>query len=219
MTNDENDQKSPLQRYLEKHESSGGNFSSEETPVKPKTIDDDKAIEAGAPAVPPPYKREEAGREKSHETPIQKTESAKSEVSYEPGSFGVRALAYLVDLFIVSTVTSIVDFTLSTGLFFMPDFVWFGLGRLVSFGVIFCYFGWFYAEKGATPGKMLFNLEVMETGTGRRLGYMRTFFRETVGKFLSGLIFGIGYLIVLFRDDKKAMHDMIFDTRVMRKKT
>lgn len=216
MANENNDSESltPLQRYLAKHKDSGADTPKEEKPKHPPSDEEARAIEAGAPAMPPPL--ESSFQNESARKTDSKAES--SSVLLEPGRFGVRALAYIVDLIIISVLTSVADFTLGMGLFFIPDLFWFGLAKVVNFAVIFVYYGWFYSERGATPGKMLFDLEVMETGSGRRIGYWRSFFRETVGKFLSGLVFGVGYLLVLFREDRKALHDLIFDTRVMRKR-
>ena len=40
-------------------------------------------------------------------------------------------------------------------------------------------------------------------------------YRETVGRYFSDVTFGLGYLTVLFNDEKKAIHDMLCDTRVV----
>ena len=46
---------------------------------------------------------------------------------------------------------------------------------------------------------------------------MLTFFlREVVGKLVSGIILGIGYLIVLWDGRKQALHDKIASTYVVR---
>lgn len=215
MANENNDSEAqtPLQRYLAKHKEGAG-ASNESERLRSNIDEEERAIEAGAPPVPPPFKN--SFREESNENKNSKTDT--SGVVLEPGRFGVRALAYFIDLLIISALTSVADFTLGMGLFFIPDFIWTALAQFVNLAVVFVYYGWFYSERGATPGKMIFNLEVVETGTGRRIGYWRSFFRETVGKFLSGLLFGIGYLIVFFRDDRKALHDLIFDTRVMQRR-
>lgn len=83
----------------------------------------------------------------------------------------------------------------------------------------FFYIGWFYANKGGTPGKLLFNLKVISAETGTYLSYPRAFFREILGKYITNLSFMLllGFLI-FFRSDKRMLHDLIFDTRVIRKK-
>jgi uncharacterized RDD family membrane protein YckC len=74
---------------------------------------------------------------------------------------------------------------------------------------------YFLGKFGATPGKMACKIKVVRAdgspiSTGRALG---RFF----GEMLSGLILGIGYLMVAFDDEKRALHDRLCDTRVIYK--
>jgi len=90
-------------------------------------------------------------------------------------------------------------------------------GILFYFVLPFVYYGWFYAEKGATPGKLLMGLKVSHSRTGAPLTYLRAWCREVPGKGLSLLILGIGYLIAATRPDKRALHDLLCDTEVLEK--
>jgi len=85
---------------------------------------------------------------------------------------------------------------------------------VISFGIPLFYYVWFYKNKGATPGKMLMRLRVSRADTGTNLTYWRAFFRETIGKFLSAIVLCIGFLLVVFRQDKRALHDLLFNTQV-----
>jgi uncharacterized RDD family membrane protein YckC len=85
---------------------------------------------------------------------------------------------------------------------------------LLSFSALFFYYGWFYKTKGATPGKMLMRLRVAYFDTGTHLTYWRAFARETLGKLVSGLLLGIGFLLVAFRRDKRGLHDLLLNTHV-----
>lgn len=86
----------------------------------------------------------------------------------------------------------------------------------VYFVCMFLYFGWFYKNKGATPGKLIFKLRVHHAEFGRYIGYWHAFGRETLGKMISFLTLLIGYLMVVFHPEKRALHDLIFRTRVVR---
>ena len=86
--------------------------------------------------------------------------------------------------------------------------------NVVNLIAAFFYYGWFYSNKGATPGKLLMKLRVSHSEMGTNLSYGRAFLRETVGKFLSAIILMIGYLMAVFRDDKRALHDLLFSTQV-----
>jgi uncharacterized RDD family membrane protein YckC len=205
------DEMTPLERYLAKQKGGEGqaaNESSSQSNYRPP--EDDPAVNAGAPAFPPPS----SSRLRAEVDP----EPAPVPTDLVPAEFWPRAGAFFIDGLTVSFLAAILTGVTSAAFFFLPrDFT--GSWMLSRFVVIFFYYGWFYAEKGASPGKLLLGLEIREAGTGRRLGYVRTFFRETFGKMLSGIIFGMGYIIVAFRKDRCALHDMIFDTRVFRRVT
>jgi uncharacterized RDD family membrane protein YckC len=50
---------------------------------------------------------------------------------------------------------------------------------------------------------------------GRKLTTGTMFIREVIGKFISGLILMIGYLIAL-GDERRALHDRMADTIVVK---
>jgi len=64
----------------------------------------------------------------------------------------------------------------------------------------------------ATPGKMLVGVRVT-TLEGGRISFARAAGRQ-LGKWLSGVILCIGYLLVAFSDRKQGLHDMIAGTLV-----
>jgi uncharacterized RDD family membrane protein YckC len=90
------------------------------------------------------------------------------------------------------------------------------LPLMLQFGFIFLrmvYEIFFLGKYGATPGKMLCKLKVV-TADGGRIGYGRAtgrFFAEIV----SGMICYIGYIMVAFDSQKRALHDYICNTRVV----
>lgn len=81
------------------------------------------------------------------------------------------------------------------------------------------YVVWFMLllRKGLTPGKKLLGLQVVNHQTGRLPGYGKMFLREIVGRFLSGLVFGLGYLWALFDKNAQAWHDRLAGTVVLRR--
>lgn len=143
---------------------------------------------------------------------------------YEPAGVGRRWVAVFVD----SAVSYIIQlpFTLLIGLVFglrntvVLDAKQAGsvgaqlVGWVVSLTVMFCYYGWFNANKGATPGKMLMKLRLVRNDDGTRLGWGRSFGREICKAFL--MLPGVFF--VIFRQDKRALHDLICDTKVLRLK-
>ncbi len=67
----------------------------------------------------------------------------------------------------------------------------------------------------ATPGKMILGLKVIRSDS-ERLTYLRSFCR-LLSEVISGAILCIGYIMVAFRQDKAGLHDIICDTRVIKK--
>jgi uncharacterized RDD family membrane protein YckC len=152
----------------------------------------------------------------------------------EPGGFWIRFVAAVIDGAIIGLVTTPISQLLpfatkpdaemirdkGLGVYFATLSVIWLTGFAIALVAQFFYYGWFYSKKGASPGKMLFGLKVLNANTGTHLTYMQAFVREGLAKyFLSSLFtFGIGYLIAAFRDDKKTLHDLVCSTRVVRVK-
>jgi uncharacterized RDD family membrane protein YckC len=143
------------------------------------------------------------------------------------GGFWIRYVAVLVDSLIFS-VLIVVVFAIGLMLFpldwanvgrstagFMQlleleGFVW--LSALVFAAV---YETLMIGRYAATLGKMACGLRVV-TSDGGKVSYGRSLGRH-FAKHLSSFILGIGYLMAGFDDEKRAMHDRICDTRVIRK--
>ena len=68
---------------------------------------------------------------------------------------------------------------------------------------------------GQTPGKMALRIKVIRTD-GSQLSYGRAALREVLGKFISSILLGIGYLMVAFDNQKQGLHDKIADTYVIK---
>jgi uncharacterized RDD family membrane protein YckC len=73
----------------------------------------------------------------------------------------------------------------------------------------------FLGKYGATPGKMACSIKVV-TAEGGKVGYGRATGRY-FSYILSGIICYIGYIIVAFDGQKRALHDYICNTRVVYK--
>jgi uncharacterized RDD family membrane protein YckC len=89
------------------------------------------------------------------------------------------------------------------------------LVNVVSWALSIAYTTYFLGAHSATPGKMACGLRVVRPD-GERISYARAcgrFFAE----ILSSITLGIGYIIAAFDDEKRALHDRICDTRVVRK--
>jgi uncharacterized RDD family membrane protein YckC len=89
------------------------------------------------------------------------------------------------------------------------------LMQLAFYGVGLIYNTFFIGKYGATPGKMAMKLRVM-TASGEPVSYARAAGRY-FAEILSGLICYIGYIMAGFDKQKRALHDHICNTRVVRR--
>jgi uncharacterized RDD family membrane protein YckC len=87
--------------------------------------------------------------------------------------------------------------------------------EFISIGLSIAYPTYFVGKFGATPGKMACGLRVVRPD-GEKVSYARAFGR-VFGEFVSAVILCIGYLMVAFDGEKRALHDRICDTRVVKK--
>ncbi|WP_081703124.1 RDD family protein [Desulfuromonas sp. TF] len=77
------------------------------------------------------------------------------------------------------------------------------------------YYVFFTGYCGQTPGKMALRIKVIRTN-GMEIGYGKAALREVLGKFVSVILLGIGYLMVAFDLQKQGLHDKIADTYVIK---
>ncbi|TAL24881.1 MAG: RDD family protein [Nitrospirae bacterium] len=88
------------------------------------------------------------------------------------------------------------------------------LNNTINFGLGIAYETFFIGKYAATPGKMLCKLKVITT-EGDKVTYLRAFGRY-FGKLLSYLTLTIGFIMAAFDDEKRALHDRICSTRVIK---
>lgn len=151
------------------------------------------------------------------------------EFAYKPAGIGVRFVALIIDGMILGLLTGIfvylpVILLAMFTLFFTnsqeQDSV-LGSAYLIctplSYAAYAVYYGYFYSRRGATPGKAIMRLKVLHSDVGCFPSFWQAAGREIIGKTLNAFVCGLGYLMPLFRSDKRALHDLVFSTRVVRR--
>jgi uncharacterized RDD family membrane protein YckC len=133
--------------------------------------------------------------------------------------FGIRFAAKFLDGLITSVVTG--PLTLLMALISpaeKPEVIIAlqVLFSLVSVVISAAYYIFFVGRYGATPGKMICRLKII-TADGGTVSYARA-----TGRFFAEMLSGcptlmIGYLLVAFDDERRALHDHICGTRVIYK--
>jgi uncharacterized RDD family membrane protein YckC len=134
------------------------------------------------------------------------------------GGFWIRFGAKLIDGIILYVVNAVLGFTvmLVVGSWKNPSTVIAAtiLSNVLSLVINLAYVTYFLGKFGATPGKMACGLKVIRPD-GEKITYGRAcgrFFAE----MLSAMTLGIGYIMVAFDEEKRALHDRICDTRVIK---
>lgn len=141
---------------------------------------------------------------------------AKANLSGEPAGFWVRVAAQLVDA-IVLGVSSLLVGILATFVVLLaarsraaitPFII-----PLLFLGVPCLYYTLMTASNGQTLGKLLFNIKVVQTD-GSPISAFHSFLRW-LSYLLSTIPLGLGYLPMAFQKDKRALHDLVCDTKVI----
>ncbi|MCR5624631.1 MAG: RDD family protein [Lachnospiraceae bacterium] len=135
--------------------------------------------------------------------------------------FFVRLAAYTIDSLIMFVILFTFRFARFVAKFSNPDSLYvkdlvfkYSLSDLIIIGITLIYFVLMTYFCGGTIGKMLLKIKVVSK-EDRRPTFVEILYRESVGKFLSSVIFYIGYLMMGASDEKKALHDIMSDTRVI----
>jgi uncharacterized RDD family membrane protein YckC len=139
------------------------------------------------------------------------------------GGFWIRAVARLIDGLILSfsAMILVVPLAIMLGFVARPDRFLMGPTALLVQGTFFLgstaiaatYETYFVSTRGATPGKMALGLKVIRAD-GSPVP-VNVAFGRYLAQMLSG-IFMIGYIMAAFDVEKRALHDRICQTRVIR---
>jgi uncharacterized RDD family membrane protein YckC len=141
-----------------------------------------------------------------------------------PAAFWVRGAALVVDSFVLQAAFLPFQFfivyptLLAGGFRRQPDparMMAVNAGYYtVMFLVYVGYVVWMHGRWGQTLGKVATGVKVVKV-SGDPIGYGRSFGRW-LGTLLDFLTFGIGYLMAAVRSDKRALHDLVAGTRVIK---
>ncbi|HMK49584.1 MAG TPA: RDD family protein [Thermodesulfovibrionales bacterium] len=154
-------------------------------------------------------------------------EGAVMPASMEYGGFWIRFGAKIIDGIIMGLVNSVLTFMLF--LLFGLSFLTFdpkermsgtyfaaqGISSVLQLVLQATYVTFFLGKYAATPGKMACGLKVV-MADGEKVSYSRALARH-LAEYLSAIILMIGYIMAAFDEEKRALHDRICNTRVIKK--
>ena len=122
-------------------------------------------------------------------------------------SFGVRALALVIDMAILSVGIAILALVIPRRSL---------VGENLDFAACFLYYSLFESSRHqGTIGKRVLGIAVSDV-EGRRLSLPRAAIR-TLAKLLSLLICGMGFVLPLLTARRQALHDLLTDAVVIYK--
>jgi uncharacterized RDD family membrane protein YckC len=133
-----------------------------------------------------------------------------------PAGFWIRVLAVLLDSVILAFASIPVWAAAMFALSSRPALAATLASALLGL-VYLVYPVAFWASRGATPGKSFLNLRIVKGAPSSELGLgWGTAILRALGYLASGVLLGIGYLLVAFTSQKQGLHDLIAGTRVLR---
>jgi uncharacterized RDD family membrane protein YckC len=91
-----------------------------------------------------------------------------------------------------------------------------GAGALTAVVLMVVYVVWALQlfARGMTPGKKLLGIRVIKE-SGAAAGFGAMLLREWIGKWISALIFSLGFLWILIDRDRQGWHDKLGSTFVI----
>jgi uncharacterized RDD family membrane protein YckC len=137
------------------------------------------------------------------------------QVSTTFAGFWIRLLAFSLDVLALYSLSKLVRFVAGQPLD-NPTFlfVFFELTYMMT------YFVAMTIVFGQTLGKMVMGIRVVTVDGTRsmqlhRNGLAQIFYREIVGKLFSLMTLGFGFFMIGWQREKKALHDLIAETKVI----
>lgn len=143
-------------------------------------------------------------------------------IEYVYAGFWIRFAAHMIDAVIVAITLGILNAFLGAFMILFKEtplggeiLFNFTLTDIIEYILTAAYFIIMTYFEGGTIGKKILKLKVVSVKEDGKLTLFDVIYRETVGRFLSDIFCGIGYLTVAFTEQKTAIHDMLCGTRVI----
>jgi uncharacterized RDD family membrane protein YckC len=144
------------------------------------------------------------------------------------GGFWLRFVAVFVDGIILGVAAAIINIpfqlmlagmgaTMTDPMAILGSAIGvFSIMIVLNMAIAMVYECWFVVNKGATPGKLILSLEVIRAD-GTRPGWGLAIGRYFAKILSSWPTLYIGYIMAGIDDEKRALHDRICNTRVVKK--
>jgi uncharacterized RDD family membrane protein YckC len=125
--------------------------------------------------------------------------------------FWIRFLAVLIDGIALQAVFIVLNLILNVSLLNPPWQI-----TMFQYVIQIIYFVALTVLLGQTLGKMVVGIKVIRQDKDLPNTWGSILLRETIGKFVSAITLLIGYIMAAFNKEKKALHDRIARTYVVK---
>jgi len=139
-------------------------------------------------------------------------------VAVRYAGFWSRLVAFVIDGIVLNIAYIVLGFIVgfTYGLLFETEEGAEVLGWIISILTSWLYYALMESSSAqATLGKMALGVRVTNLD-GKRISFGKATVRY-LGRFLSAITLGIGYLMIVFTEKKQGLHDMIAGTLVLKK--
>lgn len=133
--------------------------------------------------------------------------------------FWRRWTAVFLDSLVLGVLGFVVSFVLSLGLALMKvdTNTVTTLNQIISVLISWVYVVWMTRKYGQTWGKKWMHIKIVDLHDDTSTpSWPRLLLRESVGKFVSSIVFGLGYLWMIRDSHKQTWHDKMSKTVVIR---
>ena len=133
-------------------------------------------------------------------------------VGFVPADNNKRVIAFIIDSMITAILTKLSAVFLYSGIISIHPWAAMVLQFIVITGVYWVLMPLFFR---GTAGKKIMGLRIVRNDNSLEVSAVQLILRETLGRALSVLPIGLGYLWIAFNPERKAFHDMISKTKVI----
>jgi uncharacterized RDD family membrane protein YckC len=139
--------------------------------------------------------------------------NSKTNAKLKPAGFWIRVLASVLDLLIIAVPVMFLVFLISSGESLNHDasISWEILMQIIMAVIVIVFWKKF---AGSTPGKKILKISIVDKKTQKVLTNKQMLIRY-FSYILSAIPLYLGFVIIAFRDDKCALHDIIAKTQVV----
>ena len=129
---------------------------------------------------------------------------------YQEARYVDRIKALITDMFMIYIpILYIITYLVLGG---KDDFQDSWIGQLVGVSLYAIIYATFLARTGQTPGKKAYTIRVVDSKKYEKISFLRSLWRFVA--FLFSATIGVGLFVPFFREDNRALHDLMAGTVV-----